>query len=62
MATSDTHTQTISSSTTLEVQQSFGKFSVDASETIDASWSVRDFFSLVFIYLDVSLFANNYFL
>jgi len=39
MATSDTQTQTITSSTTLEVEKSFGKFSVDASETIDASWS-----------------------
>ena len=53
MATSDTKTQTITSSTTLEVEKSFKKASasVGASQTIDASWSVRDYFSLVFRYI-----------
>ena len=50
MATSDTHTQTITSSTTLEVEKSFKKASasVGASQTIEASWSVRDFFFFSF--------------
>ena len=50
MATSDTKTQTITSSTTLEVEKSFKKASasVGASQTIEASWSVRDFFFFSF--------------